>query len=210
MTQHLIDLATRSDWAYVLVFGIAALDAVFPVVPSEATVITAAALAAAGRLDLAAVFFAAAGGAFLGDNGGYLLGRVSAGGVRRLERWRRVRDARAWADRELQRRGATMIIVSRFVPGGRTATMLAAGVTGLHWWRFAAFDLAAAVLWAGYATVLGALGGVAFADRPLYAVGVALSLAAFLALVLEGVRRRRKSRRRGPRRTPDANRGPRS
>lgn len=210
MTQQLIDFATSSDWVYLLVLAIAALDAVFPVVPSEATVITAAALAAAGELDLAAVFVSAAAGAAIGDNVAYGLGRVSAGGLRRLERRQRIQAFRAWAEAELERRGATLVIVSRFVPGGRTATMLTAGVTRMHVWRFVVFDLAAALLWAGYATALGAIGGVAFAHRPLVAVGVALALAGALAVALEGLRRLRASRRNGPRRTPDGARDPRS
>ena len=209
MTHQLIELTTHSHWVYLLVAAIAALDAVFPVVPSEATVITAAALAAAGRLDLAAVFVAAAAGAAVGDNGAYAIGRASAGGLRRLERWRHVRIARGWAESELRRRGALLVIVSRFVPGGRTATMLASGATQLSWRRFAAYDLAAAVLWAGYAAGLGAVGGAAFADRPLYAVGVALALAGALAVALEGLRRLRLARR-DSRGTPDGASGPRA
>jgi membrane-associated protein len=201
MFQHLIDIATGSDWAYLLVFAIAALDAIFPVVPSETVLITAAALAASGRLDLAAVFFAAAGGAALGDNAAYVIGRISSPTVRRLTRARRAQAGMRWAERELRQRGATIIIVSRFVPGGRTGTMLAAGVTHLRWRRFVVLDLVAAVLWAAYGSVLGVVGGVAFTDRPLLAVGVSLSLAAALAATLEVGRR--GLRRRRARRTPD-------
>jgi membrane-associated protein len=210
MFQQLIDVATHSDWAYLLVFAIAALDAVFPVVPSEATLITAAALAASGRLDLAAVFVAGAGGAALGDNGAYLIGRVSAGGVRRIMRSPRAQAAMRWAERELRARGATIVIASRFVPGGRTATMLTAGVTGLRWRRFVLLDLVAALLWAAYGSALGLLGGVAFAHRPLYAVGVALSLAAALVVALEGGRRLVRRRTRRTRGTPDGDGPPRA
>lgn len=201
MFQHLIDVATQSDWAYALVFAIAAVDAVFPIVPSETALITAAALATAGRLDLAAVFLAAAGGAALGDNCAYALGRLSAPAVRRLTHSRRAQAGLHWAERELQQRTATIVIVSRFVPGGRTGTMLSAGVTHLPWRRFALLDLAAAGLWAAYGAALGAIGGVAFAHRPLLAVAVALTLAGVLAAALElGRRRLRRSRSRG---TPD-------
>ena len=203
MFDSLVDLLTHSDWAYLVVFGVAAIDAVFPAVPSEATVITAAALASSGRLSLAAVFVAGASGAFVGDNGAYALGRLSARSVRRLARRPRARAAMRWAEGELATRGGTIVIVSRFVPGGRTGTMLAAGVTGFRWRRFVCFDLVATAFWAAYGTGLGALGGVAFAHRPVYAVGLALCLALVLALALEGGRRLRKTRnRRG--RSPDA------
>jgi membrane protein DedA with SNARE-associated domain len=45
-----------------------------PVVPSEASVITAGAVAAAGGLYLPLIVAAAAGGAFLGDNAAHLIG----------------------------------------------------------------------------------------------------------------------------------------
>jgi membrane protein DedA with SNARE-associated domain len=189
MFNSLVDLVARSEWAYLLVAAVAALDAVFPVVPSEATVITAAALASSGRLSLPLVLVAAAAGAAVGDNGGYALGRLGSSRVRRLARSSRVGRGMEWAKRSLAERGATIVVVSRFVPGGRTGTMLAAGVTRYPWRRFVLFDLAAAACWAGYAGGLGALGGVAFADRPLAAVGLALSLAAVLAGLIEAGRR---------------------
>ncbi|HKI91536.1 MAG TPA: VTT domain-containing protein [Gaiellaceae bacterium] len=203
MFDSLVDLLTHSEWAYVVVFAVAAIDAVFPAVPSEATVITAAALAASGRLSLAAVFVAGAGGALVGDNGAYALGRLSASWVRRLARWERAQAGMHWAEGELASRGGTIVLVSRFIPGGRTGTMLAAGVTGFRWRRFVLLDLVAAVFWAAYGTGLGALGGVAFAHRPLYAVGLALCLALCLAAALEGGRRLRKTRK-GRGRSPDA------
>jgi len=196
--DSLVDLLTHSEWAYVVVFAVAAVDAVFPAVPSEATVITAAALAASGRLSLAAVFLAGAGGALVGDNGAYALGRLSAPTV--------LRAAIRWAEGELFARGGTIVLVSRFIPGGRTGTMLAAGVTGFRWRRFVLLDLVAAVFWAAYGTGLGALGGVAFAHKPLYAVGFALCLALVLAAALEGgrrLRKMRKERRRSPDASPD-------
>lgn len=67
--------------------------------------------------------------------------------------------------------------------------MLSAGLVGLRWSRFAAFDLAAGLLWAGYASLIGLVGGKAFADRPLYALLLAFGLAAALTLLIESGRR---------------------
>ena len=61
MFQSLVDVVTQSSWVYALILGIAALDAVFPLVPSEATVVAAAALAGAG--DLVFLLVLVAGGA---------------------------------------------------------------------------------------------------------------------------------------------------
>src|SRR5215217_8747932 len=53
---------------------------------------------------------------------------------------------------------ATIIVVARFVPGGRTATTFTAGTVRLAWPRFAAADAVGATLWAAYAAGLGYLG----------------------------------------------------
>lgn len=190
MFQGLVDTVTASAWVYPLILGVAALDAVFPLVPSEATVIAAAALAASGELGLGLVLLAGAAGAVLGDNVAYALGRAGRGRAQR-----RIARSPAWSGRfaraeaQLRRRGGTVIVVSRFVPGGRTATMIAAGIAGLGWRRFAAYDVAAGVLWAGYAGAIGWVGGRASADRPLRALLLAFGLAAALTVLLEMGRR---------------------
>lgn len=190
MFGSLIDVVTASAWVYPLILAVAALDAVFPVVPSEATVIAAAALAGAGDLVLSFILIAAAGGAVIGDNVAYLLGRAGRGRVvARLLRSARWRERMTRAETMLRERSATIIVVSRFIPGGRTVTMLSAGLVGLGWRRFAAFDLAAGVLWAAYAGLIGVVGGKAFADKPLHALLLAFGLAAALTVLIESGRR---------------------
>lgn len=198
MFESLVELVTASGWVYPLILGIAALDAVFPLVPSEATVIAAGALAGTGDLVLSFVLLAAAGGAVIGDNVAYLIGHTGQAQVsRRVLRSSRWQARIARAEKMLRERSATIIVVSRFIPGGRTATMLSAGLVGLPWPRFAAYDLAAGILWAGYASVVGLIGGKAFADKPLHALLVAFALAAALALLIESGRRVVRSLARG-------------
>src|ERR1051326_7456857 len=122
MTQALIDLLS-TPWSYPVIFGIAALDAVVPVVPSEPLAITGGVLAGLGELHLGTVIGAAAVGAFVGDSSAYLLGRKSGPPAReRLFRGRRARRALGWAEEQLAERGSYLILIARFVPGGRTAT----------------------------------------------------------------------------------------
>lgn len=197
MFESLVQLASGSAWTYAVVLAFAALDAVAPLVPSETLVVAAAALAASGRLSLALVLLAAAAGAFAGDNSGYLIGRLAS---RRVERWMSGSPKRArrlaGAERQLEQRGGTIIVVSRFVPGGRTATMISAGIVGMRWRRFAVLDLAAAVIWALYGGLIGFFGGTAFEDEPLVGVGLALGLATLLGLLIEAGRRLLRRRRR--------------
>ena len=120
-----LDALSGSPWAYALILAVAAVDAFFPVVPSEATVVTAGVFAAVGDLSLALV--------------------IAAGAIR-----------------------------FRFL-------------------RFGVYALVAATLWATYAGLVGYLGGRAFAEQPLLAVGAALAGVALVALLVEGVRRLRVS-----------------
>ena len=196
-------VADASGWAYGIVFIFAFLDALVPVVPSEASVITAGVVAARGGLYLPLVIAAAAGGAFLGDNAAYLVGRRF--GTRAKERFFRGDKARKsvdWAEHQLAERGGELIAVARFIPGGRTAVTLSAGTVLFPWRRFALFDAVAALIWASYASLLGYFGGKAFEDAPWKGLLLALGIAFAVAGSVEGVRWYMKRRKAGGRPGP--------
>jgi membrane protein DedA with SNARE-associated domain len=139
----------------------------FPALPSETIVIAAAVLAANGHLNIALVVIAAALGALLGDNSAYAVGNS---GLRRLsDRFLRSEKSRRrleWARSQLQHHGVWIIVVARFIPGGRTATTYAAGTVGMPWKRrFLPADGLAVALWALYASGLGYVGGATFQDN---------------------------------------------
>jgi membrane protein DedA with SNARE-associated domain len=54
-----------------------------------------------------------------------------------------------------------VIIVCRFIPGGRTAVTLTCGLLGYERRRFVIATAVAAVIWALYAFFIGRLGGKA-------------------------------------------------
>jgi membrane protein DedA with SNARE-associated domain len=185
----LFDLLS-SPWAYGIVLGIAALDAVFPAVPSESLAITAGVLAGIGKLHVAPAIAAAAVGAFIGDSTSYVLGRTLGRRARaRLFRGERSQRALGWAERTLDERGGYLIVVARFIPGGRTATTFTAGLVHFPAPRFLGFAAIAAISWATYAVMLGYLGGRIFEEKPLLALAVALGIAFAITAVVEAVRR---------------------
>jgi len=195
---HLV--ADASGWAYAVLVMFALLDALLPVVPSEASVITAGVVAAGGDLSLPLVIAAAAAGAFLGDNAAYLLGRRLGPAARR--RWFRGKKAKrrlAWTDRQLATRGSELIAVGRFIPGGRTMVTLSAGSIGYPWQRFAIADAAAALGWASYAALVGYVGGRTLEREPWKGLVLAFGVAAVAAATVETVRwvRRRRCAQRG-------------
>ena len=196
MFDQFTDLvAHASGWAYVILLAFALLDAVLPLVPSEASVITAGVVSASGDLFLPIVLASAAAGAFLGDNLGYWLGRrFGERAKKRFFHGPRGQRQVAWAERQLRERSGELIIVGRFIPGGRTAVALTAGSLHYPWRRFAVFDAAAAVLWACYAGFLGFFGGHAFEDAPWKGLLLAFGLALAVTATTELVRRLRRHR----------------
>lgn len=195
--ETLVDALSSSPWTYALVLAFAALDALVPVFPSEAAAIAAGVLAAAGDLNITLVVVAAASGAFVGDISSYLVGRTAGraavgrlmarpGGLARL----------AWAGRVLEQRGSSVIVVARFVPGGRTAATLTAGLTRMSARAFLLAAAVAAIIWASFASGLGYVGGRALEDEPWRAVVAAAIVAVLLLLGVEVARRLRRPGRR--------------
>jgi membrane-associated protein len=186
-------------WTYPLMFTVAAVDAFFPAVPSETVLVIGGNLSSEGGLRLPLVILFGATGAFLGDNISFGIGTWL--GERTVRRWFRGEKAQRrldWAERTLAERGPYIILIARFIPGGRTAVTFSAGyVHSFPWRRFLVWDAVAVSLWATYAALLGYFGGKTFEDHPWWGLGLALVAALSLAASIEVVRhfwQRRKRR----------------
>lgn len=199
MVDSLLDGLGHAWWAYPLLLGFCAFDAVIPMLPSETALLTGGILAADGKMILGWLIVMAALGSFLGDNLAYWIGRRAEGWARRwITRGERGRRALDWAHRSLYRHGGSVIIVARFIPGGRSATMVACGVLQFPYRQFLAFDAVGAVLWGGLNVLIGYVGGQAFADNTIAAFGLSFAVALALAGVVELVRRGGEKARRTP------------
>jgi membrane protein DedA with SNARE-associated domain len=188
-------VASASGWAYAVVFLLALLDAVLPVVPGETAVITAGVVAAGGRLSVPLIVVSATAGAVAGDNTAYLVGRRFGPAVTgRFFGGEKARRRLSWAGRQLSQRGGQLILAGRFIPGGRTVVTLSAGMLRFRWRRFLAFDAVAALVWALYAAFLGYFGGRAFEHAAwkglLLALGVGFAVAGMVEAVRWMLRRR--------------------
>jgi membrane-associated protein len=192
MFQSIVDAVSGSSWSYAIVFGVAALDAFFPLVPSETTVIAAGVLASSGDLQIEFILPAAAAGAVCGDNVSFWIGRTLgeriAGKLFAGDRRRHLDRAH----RMLEERGGYLIVIARFIPGGRTAATFAAGSLDWAWRRFIVFDVAAGAIWGSYAGLLGYFGGKTFKDSPLKGFLVAFAIALAITFGVEVVRWFRK------------------
>jgi membrane protein DedA with SNARE-associated domain len=188
--DQIAEWVSEAWWSYFVIFGVAAVDAFFPLVPSETTLVIGGTFAASGDLNLMLVILAGACGAILGDNISYGIGNwVGEHTVKRWFRGEKAHRRLEWAERTLDERGAYIIILGRFIPGGRTAVTFSAGyLPTFPWRRFILYDVPAGLIWATYGALLGYFGGKTFEDNPLWGVLLALGIALTLGFVVEAVR----------------------
>ncbi len=146
---------------YAIVFLVVFLGAVFVIAPfpDSPTLFFAGTLAVTGEVSLAGVFGVAIAGAYIGYDLNYWTARVfSLTACRRFcpHILRAGNIARA---RELLRRfGPASIVISRFIPAINLPPFLA-GIDGMEYGRYAAVNLAGALLWCGITVLIGYYAG---------------------------------------------------
>jgi membrane-associated protein len=188
--RQLLGVAMASHWLLLILFAAAAIDAVFPVVPSEGLVVTAGMAAAAGHQNLLLVIVLAMLGSVIGESACYFMGRGSGPA---LHRWMKRQERRqAVYDKvsaALHARGGLILMTVRYIPGARMIATLTAGATRYSFRKFIIFTFAGVTVAYTYVALLGYLGGDAFAHDSLKALGFSLSLAFMMGLVIETSRR---------------------
>jgi membrane protein DedA with SNARE-associated domain/predicted esterase len=166
-------------------------------VPAETVLVTAAALAARGKLSIWAVAAGGALGGIAGGHAGYVIG--AKGGMRLVRRFgAKMRIDEAKLDRARKffaRRGGWAVFFCRFIGWVRIFVPMVAGVTHMPLARFAAANAAGAVVSAAAYAALGW-----FFGRDLPALEHHLTEATLVVVglvVLWMVVRRIRARRRG-------------
>jgi len=193
LTDWLVDTSS-AQWFLVVIFVIALLDSVIPIVPSETTVIIGGVAAGAGDQNLLLVIVAGAIGAFIGDNLAYLIGRSFHRPIaRRAERKPSTQRRLNWAAEQVRDRGGLLLVTARFIPGGRTALTLSCGLTQQPQRWFVKWVALAVTIWATYAAVLGAIFGRALQDNHTAAFLIAFFTALAINIIIELVRKRRST-----------------
>lgn len=190
MFDWLTNAVSGNPVTYLVVFAAAAGDVLIPIVPSETILITAGVLAGRGALVPWFLIPAGAVGAIIGDNISYWLGRRFGDRLaRRIFRGETGQERLAWAQSAIQRRGVVLVVLGRFIPGGRTASTFAAGTLRMPYRRFLLADVGAGLLWASYSVALGYWGGATFEDSSWKPLAASLGVALLLGLLIEVWRR---------------------
>ena len=147
-------MSSSSHLGYVALALLVMLESGGVPLPGETALITASTLAARHHLKIELVIVVAAAAAMLGDNIGYLVGRV--GGRRLLKAAGPFAKGRAAAlakgEPFFAKHGPKAVFLGRWVIGLRTWTAWLAGASRMRWTAFATWNAAGSIAWA---TVIG-------------------------------------------------------
>ena len=173
------------DFLGIVVFAFLVLVA--SLISEDLTCIGVGLLVGSGQLGFGSGAIAATFALWIGDLMLYAAGRWLGPPLLRLTPWRRLASDRNLerGARKLEAGGAWVFFASRFVPGARLPTYVAAGATRYPFAPCAAYLFAAAVVWApllvGVAALLGSLAFryLELLDRYALAGLIALALAVF-------------------------------
>lgn len=146
-----------AHWGYLAVFVLVILGNAGVPVPEETVLLVAGFLVWSGQLRLDIVLAVGVISAVIGDNIGYWLGRrFGRGALERHAHWILGHPERLGAmQRFVARRGATAVIVARFLPGLRFMAGPLAGALGLSAWRFLAANVGGALVYVPIVVGLG-------------------------------------------------------
>ncbi len=182
---------TLNHYGYLAIAGLVLLEDFGVPVPGETLLILGAVYAGTGRLNIWLVALLAFCGAVVGDNIGFAIGHF--GGRALVERFGRyVFLTQERLDKTtdfFERKGGWIIVLARFIEGLRQANGIIAGISGMHWAKFLAFNALGAALWVALWTSVGYFAGDnitsiynAISRYTLWvAIGVAVAILAWIA-----------------------------
>ncbi|MGH3436804.1 MAG: DedA family protein [Sciscionella sp.] len=190
-----------NHYGYLAVGGLVLVEDFGVPAPGETVLIAAAVYAGAGQLNIVAVAVVAFVAAILGDNIGFAIGHY--GGRRLALKFGRyvflTAERLDKAEAFFSRHGGKVVTVARFIEGLRQANGIIAGITGMRWRTFLAFNALGAALWVGVWTSLGVLAGThinaVYRTAHQYEIYLAIAVAVLIAAVIaRHLLRRRRDR----------------
>lgn len=171
---------------YLFLFVLVGLESLGVPLPGETALVSAAAYAALGHLDIYVVIVTAAAAAIIGDNGGYWIGRK--GGIALVRRYGRfVRLKEEHLDRArafFERHGPKTVFIGRFIALLRTWAAVLAGAACMRYGKFMLYNALGGVTWAA---LFGTLGYVFGRNLPALERGIGRVSVGLLIVVAVGV-----------------------
>lgn len=193
-------LEAHGPW---LLFVMAILETCFVtglVVPSGLATSAATILALEGGMALGTVVAAAVAGGFIGDSLGFWVGHLWGDRVlREGSRWRgALRGRLPEADALFDRHPVYSVTLARLISFVRTVMPMAAGMSGLRYRRYVAYEAVGLLGWAAIYVTIGLAGREGWQTASsVFGVGGAVVFFVASAVALVVMRRRRRRRAAG-------------
>ena len=140
----------------VIFFWVLAEQAGIPL-PSLPLLLSAGALSAEGKISFHVLLLLTFSGAFLSDLMWYQLGRRQGGRILSLLCRISLEPDSCVKNTEnlFMKRGASSLLVSKFLPGLNTVAQPMAGIVRLSWLKFLSYDVCGTLFWAGSILLVG-------------------------------------------------------
>ena len=192
--------AQHGHWVYALLFLIIFAETglvVFPFLPGDSILFIAGTIVATADLNVHLLAMLLMAAAILGDTVNYSVGYYIGPKVydRPDSRWFRqdhLRRTQAFYDKY----GGVTIIIGRFVPIIRTFAPFLAGVAGMRYRRFLAFNVTGAVAWIASLVYAGYLfGNIPWVKHNLTLIVLGIVFVSLLPAITTFIRERRGRKR---------------
>ena len=202
LDESVAALATQyGHWIYAILFLVIFAETglvVFPFLPGDSILFIAGTVVATAELNIHVLAVVLVAAAILGDTVNYSVGHYIGPKVfeRPDSRWfrkRHLQQTQAFYDKY----GGVTIIIGRFVPIIRTFAPFLAGVAGMSYHRFLAFNVIGAIGWITSLVYAGYLfGNIPWVKQNLTLIVIAIVIVSVLPAVTTYLRERRSRKRR--------------
>jgi membrane-associated protein len=202
LDQTIATLATQyGHWLYALLFLVIFAETglvVFPFLPGDSILFISGTIVATAGLSAHVLVIVLVAAAILGDTVNYSIGRyIGPKAFHRPDsRWFKqahLRRTQAFYDKY----GGVTIIIGRFVPIIRTFAPFLAGVAGMRYRKFLAFNVVGGVAWISSLVYAGYLfGNIPWVKTNLSLIVISIVVVSLIPAVSTFVRERRSARRR--------------
>lgn len=201
MIEFLESLLDQDPWIILTVAGLVVFAEcallVGMVMPGETVAVLAGAAAVLGRTSLGWVLVVVLAAAVIGDNVGYAVGRRVGPRLHRRVTNPARKKRLAGAEARLRARGGPAVFLGRWTPFVRSLMPSLAGISGMPYAKFVAWDLLGAGSWAFGSVLAGYAAGKSYEQVVSWfgAVGGALAAVVVIGVVVTYVWRRRTASR---------------
>jgi membrane-associated protein len=192
--------AQYGPWIYAILFLVIFAETglvVFPFLPGDSILFIAGTVVATATLNVHVLVLVLIAAAILGDTVNYSVGHFIGPKVyqRPDSRWFKQAHLRR-THAFYEKYGGVTIIIGRFVPIIRTFAPFLAGVAGMSYRRFLAFNVVGGIAWISSLVYAGYLfGNIPWVKQNLSLIVVAIVIVSLLPAVTTYLRERRQRRR---------------